>query len=282
MKNNGRFKINILMALFVIFTLLTSPVLACVVMTYTITPYAEGGGTINPCLPQHVPAGASVTFNFFPDSGYHIADVKVGEVSVNWDPISKSYTFDDVDSDYEITVFFELNIFLPEGIVPDIIGVLPGEPECIPPLPFGDGVSPYYVVVISEAFEADVEVAILYDDSMFGSEAEEENLRLYIGDCVDFNGDGTVSGIDMNLLKKEMKKENPDLEKFDVNNDGELTDADLAIVKDYANNGIIVNWGNNKHDPQLRLPWIDITDRVDTAENMIYGFTSHFSLFRCR
>ena len=52
---------------------------------------------------------------------------------------------------------------------------------------------------------------------------------------------------------------------LDINNDGFVDKEDIHVVNSYK--GTIIE---------------DITDYVDTNLNIIYGTTSHFSVFRCR
>ncbi len=45
--------------------------------TYTLAPTAGANGSISPNIPQTVNYGGSATFNFTPNTGYHIASVVV-------------------------------------------------------------------------------------------------------------------------------------------------------------------------------------------------------------
>ena len=152
-------------------------------------------------------------------------------------------------------------------------------PPCIPMLP--EGIGQYIQVeIIDGSFDGTVIVCIRYDDTLMTIE-EEQNLRLYMGDCVDFNGDGTINGKDLALIKKAIKSgvELPSI--FNVDNDDDVDEDDVNIVKEYMSNGLIVNPGLNDID-QARLPWLDITLSVDTTANIICGETDHFSIFRGR
>jgi FlaG/FlaF family flagellin (archaellin) len=75
-------------------------------VTHTITVSVVGGdGSISPPGPSViVNDGASQTFNFYADSGYHVADVSVDGNSVG---AVLSYTFVDVVSDHTLSVTFE-------------------------------------------------------------------------------------------------------------------------------------------------------------------------------
>ncbi|HET6350657.1 MAG TPA: multicopper oxidase domain-containing protein [Coriobacteriia bacterium] len=76
--------------------------------SYVATPTAGPNGSISPSTPQSVPVGspADRTFDFIPDTGYHIADVLVDDVSVG---TPASYTFDAMDQDHTIRVEFAVN-----------------------------------------------------------------------------------------------------------------------------------------------------------------------------
>lgn len=157
-------------------------------------------------------------------------------------------------------------------------------PPCTPALP--EGVTPYIAVQIIEGeFDGVVKVGVRYDDIWEGEE-EEENLRLYMSNCVDFNLDGTINGQDLALIKKAIDA-GPEVTHstlgvpFDVNNDGEVNNTDVEIVHIYMTQGLIVNEGIDGME-QARLPWIDITVEVDAENNIVYGETDHFSIFRCR
>lgn len=74
--------------------------------TDTIWAYAAGnGGSINPAGMVSVTSGGNQTFTIMADNGYQIADVKVNGVSVG---TISSYTFDDVQSEENITAEFTL------------------------------------------------------------------------------------------------------------------------------------------------------------------------------
>ena len=179
------------------------------------------------------------------------------------------------------TLFFE-------GSAPDaIIRIIDDDndlPDCIPPTP--DGITQYFDVQIIGTFEGTVTVAVNYED--IDDDVIESTYSLYMADCVDFNDDGTVNGKDLSLIQKAIKNEatkdteTPGGFRYDVNNDGVVDESDVAIVKYYMSHGLIVNEDLYDVEEQARLPWIDITTWVDTENNIIYGETDHFSIFRCR
>ena len=78
-------------------------------LTYTITPTAGEGGSIDPSIPVTVPCGESQTFTITTDEGYQLMDVLVnGEPATN---ITKSavttYTFYNVQDDHTIKAIFK-------------------------------------------------------------------------------------------------------------------------------------------------------------------------------
>ncbi len=161
------------------------------------------------------------------------------------------------------------------------IQILETLPPCTPDLPTALDIIPLISVkIVSGTFDGNVQVCIQYDDTGM-TDMQEKNLRLFISNCVDFNLDGTINGIDISLIMQAIRNGDLD-EKFDVNGDGTTNYADVLIVKEYATKGLIINWGQDGEEFQARLPWIDITTNVDIDNNIICGETSHFSIFRCR
>jgi hypothetical protein len=85
------------------------------VLQYVITASAGTGGTITPSGDVFVPQFGSQTFTITPNTGYHIKDVVVdGSTSVLSDVVDNhdgtySYTFNNVDNNHTITVYFEHN-----------------------------------------------------------------------------------------------------------------------------------------------------------------------------
>jgi alpha-tubulin suppressor-like RCC1 family protein/PKD repeat protein/D-arabinose 5-phosphate isomerase GutQ len=72
--------------------------------TFTITPKAFLGGTINPSEIQTVYAGDDATFKIIPNTGYAIADVRINNVSVG---ITKEYMFENISKNHEIAAYFK-------------------------------------------------------------------------------------------------------------------------------------------------------------------------------
>ncbi len=72
---------------------------------YTITATAGTNGTISPSGAVSVNEGESKTFNFIPNAGYEIADVKIDGVSVG---IRVNYTFTNVTANHTLYVTFKV------------------------------------------------------------------------------------------------------------------------------------------------------------------------------
>jgi Glycine-rich domain/Archaeal Type IV pilin, N-terminal/IPT/TIG domain len=75
--------------------------------TYIITPSAGSGGTIDPDTPQTVNEGATPTFTFYPDTGYHLGIVTVDGNPVT--PSGNSYTFPPVTANHNVVATFAVN-----------------------------------------------------------------------------------------------------------------------------------------------------------------------------
>ena len=280
-------KIAIILLLSVlIFAAFTMPVyLAYARRTFTIDAFVseDGGGSIDPAGSIPVDNNREITFTIAPDLGYHLQALKVDGVEQPVEPYGADYTFTRVKADHTIEAIFDANadVELPPGSTADI-KFTAWEDYVNPFLPGIDGITPYFeFVIVDGTFSGNVIVTVHYDDTGL-SLSEEQNLRLYIGNPVDFDGDGTVNGNDVALIQKEERSTDPDLDKFDLNNDGVVDNFDESIVKEYANSGLIVNPGQDNAG-EFRIPWIDITlGEPNTDNNIIIGETWHLSLFRCR
>jgi predicted ester cyclase len=75
--------------------------------TYTLTPSAGAHGAISPATPQTVAVGSGMTFVMTPDIGFHVADVRVDDVSIG---APASYDFVDVQADHTISVTFARDV----------------------------------------------------------------------------------------------------------------------------------------------------------------------------
>ncbi len=240
---------------------------------FTITSSAGNiGGTIDPIGQTLVDAGSDQEYAISASLGYHISDVKVDGQSIG--PVS-SYTFENVRSDHSITAFFTINIALdlPEGVTANI-GISEDPPYDLPSLGYVNG-GVYFTVIVTGHISGDILVQIQYDPDDLTTE-QQQNLRLYMGDPVDLNGDGTVNGNDVTIIQNAVHVKSDNFALYDLNHDGKIDKADINIVQLYASNGILVPTSNGG---QMRLPWIDITTEVNVSTHTIYGITSIFSGF---
>jgi alpha-tubulin suppressor-like RCC1 family protein/PKD repeat protein len=72
--------------------------------TFTITPKAGPGGTINPSGEQTVYAGDNISFAVIPNAGHAIADVRIDKVSIG---ITDNYLFENISQNHEIAAYFK-------------------------------------------------------------------------------------------------------------------------------------------------------------------------------
>jgi len=159
------------------------------------------------------------------------------------------------------------------SVQPNLIGQVQ-----LPPLPGIRG--NYYEVRITGNTGGQIggraEVCVHYDPTGL-TLWQQKNLRLFIGDPVDLNLDGTVNALDIIIMLKAIQSGAND-PRYDINHDGVVNFADLLIVLQFVTRGLIVNQGTRCFS-QARLPWMDITSRVDTINHYVCGFTDHFSGF---
>ena len=230
------------------------------------------GGTVDPLGTTLVDAGSNQAYAISASIGYHISDVLVDSQSVG--PVS-SYTFAKVQSDHTITAFFTVNIALslPNGVTAEV-GVSSDPPFGLPPLTNLNG-GVYFEVTITGILSGNVLVQVQYDPEGLSTE-QQQNLRLYMGDPVDLDNDGTVNGNDVTIIQNAVHDRSTNLALYDINHDGKIDKADVAIVQQYSSNGVLVPTPSGG---QMRLPWIDITTGIDVTNHIIYGTTSHFSGF---
>ncbi len=129
----------------------------------------------------------------------------------------------------------------------------------------------YYEIEFTGTFSEGVIVAIPYSDSGL-NKRQESSLRLYTSEpnqpplIGDFDGNGVVDVRDQTILTNAINSGSSAhdyIEKYDVNHDGALNQADLEAFKQYLGTSY----------------WVDITISVDTVNNIIYGATTHFSGF---
>ena len=195
--------------------------------------------------------------------------------------LTAEITFSRVKSDHTITLMFEvpnISTQFSDGSYQTSEQILLVPPQFLPPL---EPVTPYYQIEITEGTLSGFVTVTVYLQNV-----PETDLRLYIGNPVDFNEDGTVNGNDIALIQEEAKKgiQEQNLEVYDLDHDGKVDSYDISIVKDYANSGLVIDPGHNEFGED-RIPWIDITTfSGPTAEGgwKVEGVTWHLSIFGCR
>ena len=259
-------------------------------ITASVVPGVDGynHGEIEPSGDVRVKPGESKTFYFHPelaeeegDIGYHVSAIIVDGVYES--SFAESYTFGSIKGEYHtiavsfsedgeatvpegsgVTVFVDPAVFLTLDVKE--FGVATGSAQSFP---VGTSVA-VWKIDTTAVFdkEVGVVVALHYEDT--GNDALEENLRLIRGESrdalySDVNNDLVVDGTDVSIVANANKlpnAEGPNL-FLDVNNDGAVNEDDIHVV-------------NGNIGTTLK----DITWKVDTSANIIYGITDHFSLFR--
>jgi hypothetical protein len=143
-------------------------------------------------------------------------------------------------------------------------------PPGVPPLLGIKGL--YYDFEVTFSFTGTVEVGIPYDDTGLASKSEcRLGLWHYEPVAGDVNGDGKVNWKDILIIASALgtrsgnRRWNP---ACDLNSDGKVDLNDLCIA--------LRNFG--KRSPA----WVNITTRIDTVHNIIYGATRLFSIFGVR
>jgi len=250
---------------------------------YTITASASEGGSITPFGDVEVKHGTNQVFEFYPiDSTYHVSSIVVDGAFVP--SYTNTYTIYNVVADHTIQIIFseegkatvpagsDVSVFLGAGagitFANTDSGLVTGEPEDFPE---GSSVI-VWELNYTATFSGGAQIALSYDDTTLTFE-QEDNLRLYTGESLaalysDVNGDLSVDGEDVSIVANAVNtNQQPNWYDplLDINNDGFVDQEDVHVVNSYK--GTIIE---------------DITDYVNTELNIIYGTTSHFSLFRCR
>lgn len=251
-----------------------------IVETFTITPSVVGNGTIEPNIPVTLEYGASQTFEFTPDAGYHISAINVtGEYQSIF---ATHYTFENIQQDHTIQVVFDLegqatvpnvpedetvNVFLASTAVLTISGTGGGTA-------FG-GEEVY--ALGAGAWEISIDFSIgestatlTYNDTGLSLE-DELNLILVKAETIealrsDVNGDLRVDGDDVSDVANAVKQLQWYDAKWDINDDGYVNEYDVHKVNE--NKGAII-----------RL--IPIIER-NIGDNTITFSLECFSAFGCR
>jgi hypothetical protein len=260
----------------------------------------------------NVPYYDTPTFNFVGLDGDHLS-----AVIVDWNLENEyyadlvitgfgiSYQFPQVEKSYTLDAFFsaEGEAYIPGG---DGVTVFLKDQNQDVSLSFlstvgpgsasgkfmaADTFDPSDIVVWKITVAADlgnglVLVALVYPEGT----PNEENLRIYRGDfnyddfiACDFNGDGVIDGKDVSQIANCINNPRPYNATLDVYFDGEINSDDLAFINNVKNS---VTWID------ITSPYIDnppiggfptgVVYPVDTVNNIVYGVTDHFSIFRGR
>ncbi|MEJ2271457.1 MAG: dockerin type I domain-containing protein, partial [Candidatus Bathyarchaeota archaeon] len=249
---------------------------------YTITASSGSNGSIDPVGNVEVKYGEDQPFVFSADTGYHVSSIIVDGSYVN--SYTANYTFYNVTADHSISVSFskdgtatvpsgdDVSVFLSSGVGITFGstdgGLATGELEDFPE---GSSVI-VWELNYSATFSGGAQITLSYNDTGLTLE-QEQNLHLISGESLealysDIDGNLVVDGTDVSIIANAVNtNQQPGWydSHLDVNNDGIVDQQDIHIVNSYK--GTILE---------------DITGYVDTDLNIIYGTTSHFSVFRCR
>ena len=136
------------------------------------------------------------------------------------------------------------------------------------------------ITLLEVQFNGNSIVALRYDDSSLPEGFDESSLRMYRGEfnfedfeACDFNDDGKIDGQDVSAVANAAKQDYWYDETYDVyprpEGDGKVNEDDIHFV-------------NSMKNALDNIAWVDITLRVDVINNIIYGVTDHFSIFRAR
>jgi hypothetical protein len=162
-----------------------------------------------------------------------------------------------------------------EILTPGIVTLAktPNPPTGVPPLE--DIIGLYYDLDHTFEFTGIVEVGIPYDEALLPPGTDENALTLWhyepapaVGDV---NGDGKVNLIDILKIMLALgtvpgnRRWNP---ACDLNSDGRVDLKDLLIA--------LKNYG------KTATAWVNVTTRVDTTNNVVYGETPNFPPFGVR
>lgn len=250
---------------------------------HTIIPTVIGAGQITPSDTQYVTSGSNVLFKFIPDIDPEIEN-HISGVAIDGSFLSSlitEYEFKNVQESHTIDVYFSP---VGEAIIPagDAVTVFLGEGAGLTldssggtaygasaEFPDGSSAAVWDITISPNGFTGNVDVTVHYDE--YDGMGDEELLRLIRGDSMhaiysDVNGDLVVDGTDVSIVANAAKDKEAWYDpNCDIDNDGDVDEEDVHLVN--QNKGTTL---------------IDITDNVDTINNIIYGVTDHFSFFRCR
>jgi len=226
--------------------------------------------------------GGSQTFTFTPDENNHVSAIQIDGAFAAYTP---SYTFSAVQADHSLVVYFsaEGEAYVPVG---SNVQVYPGNDVGLtfPSIDASGTATQAEIILLGDlagtslilwdvnvgaTFSGTVQVALPYSGAEIANMWTSDSLdALY----ADVDGNGVVNGADVSLvaigIKTTVSSGAEYNAQFDINRDGELTEADVHIVN--QNKGTVLQ--------NLNF-WVE--------GNSIDGYTlfietDHFSIFRGR
>lgn len=234
-------------------------------------------------------SGANITFNFNEDPGNHTSAI---QVDYAFEPYAQSYTFTNVQSSHNLTVYFSTDgqAYIPQG---SNVAVYLGDNVCLNFTSTGGGTATQENIL--EQLNATVQPSslILWNIGLVVEVPLTDNVTItlpytldenhpnitaiFTSDSVDalysdVNGDGKVNGDDVsdvaNIIKTLVGQQIYD-PLYDIDRNGILDQNDVHMVND--NKGAIVE--------ELQF------DPIYDSNGILIGYlvyTGHFSIFRGR
>lgn len=277
--------------------------------------YADGS-ELSSIVP--IPFGDSPLFEFVASDGYHLSAVYNGTdyIDLILTEFTQTYQFPaiyaagysleatfSIDGQAEIPTGVDVTVFLSNAGSLTFDDVLSAGGYALGTQYPTVDVLLWEITVYGDTFDGQVLVALRYDENDIPIGVNEEDLRLYKTPSdfntelylkCDLNGDGIITGQDVRIISN-IAKHPKFIEKllnegwtaeniintYDINEDSYVDDdGNIIIIIDESDIHIV----NSMTEPD----WIDITyyehpgGPVDTINNIIYGITDEFSIFRCR
>ena len=149
-----------------------------------------------------------------------------------------------------------------------------------------DGYVVWNITVAADLGDDLVLVALKYPDDMDPEDALA--LRIWRTDsdlaAYDLNSDGRIDGQDVKLVSNRLIEPIPDYDAtYDFVFDGVIDSADVNFISNLAGSKIVWEDITSPYIGNLPAGAPDgLVYPVDTENNIVYGFTDHFSIFRGR
>jgi N-acetylneuraminic acid mutarotase len=96
--------------------------------TFVITPTTGTGGGISPNTPQTIEYGSALTFTVTPETGYHITDLAVDDISQG---ALDTYTFWNITTNHSISASFAINTYVITPTTGTGGGISPNTPQTV-------------------------------------------------------------------------------------------------------------------------------------------------------